>query len=147
MVNYSESSLNHTFAALADPTRRAIVSRLAGGGAAVSDLAMPFDMSLPAISKHLRVLQDAGLLRKTKQGRQQICSLDSRRLEHASEWLARYREYWEGQLDRFAAHVESEHKQEEERWQQQKRTRRSASAGLSKRRAQKSIQRGRRRSR
>lgn len=97
--------LDAVFAALADPTRRAIVARLADGEATVGQLARPFNVSRPAISKHLRVLEGAGLVRRVRAGRQSRCSLESARLRDAAEWIARYRAFWEGQLDRFADYL------------------------------------------
>lgn len=97
--------LDGLFAALADPTRRAIVARLADGEATVGRLARPFRVSRPAISKHLRVLEGAGLVQRVRAGRQSRCSLDSARLRQAAEWIARYRASWEGQLDRFAEYL------------------------------------------
>ena len=91
--------LDATFSALADPTRRAILSRLALGDARVSELAEPFEMSLPAISKHLRVLERAGLLHREKQGRAFRCRLEARPMEEAESWIGRYRAFWEDRLD------------------------------------------------
>lgn len=93
------------FAALADPTRRAIVARLAQGQATVGQLARPFRVSRPAISKHLRLLERAGLVRRVRAGRKSYCSLEPARLRAAAEWIARYRSSWEAQLDRFAEYL------------------------------------------
>jgi DNA-binding transcriptional ArsR family regulator len=87
MVNYSTSSLDTTFAALSDPTRRAILARLAGGESTVTELAKPFKVSLPAISKHLRVLEKAGLLSRERDGRIHRCSLNAKRLDALAEYL------------------------------------------------------------
>lgn len=92
-------SLNKTFAALADPTRRAILARLRKGEAAVSDLATPLRLSLPAISKHLAVLERAGLIRSHKRGRVRRCELHAAALKDADAWLERYRIFWEGRMD------------------------------------------------
>ena len=97
MVNYS--SLDSTFAALADPTRRAIMSRLALGEANVSELAEPFSISLPAISKHLRVLEDAGLLVRRKEGRTHHCNLRTEPLGDAVEWIEEARRFWSDRFD------------------------------------------------
>jgi DNA-binding transcriptional ArsR family regulator len=105
MVNYMSDSLGATFAALADPTRRAILERLARGEASVSELAEPFQVSLPAISKQLRVLEQAGLLIREKEGRVRRCRLDAEPMKEAAEWLARYRRYWERQLDSLADYL------------------------------------------
>jgi DNA-binding transcriptional ArsR family regulator len=105
MVNYMSDSLGATFAALADPTRRAILERLARGEASVTELAEPFQVSLPAISKQLRVLEQAGLLIREKEGRVRRCRLDAEPMREAAEWLARYRRYWERQLDSLADYL------------------------------------------
>lgn len=106
MVTFSSRRLDAVFGALADPTRRAILERLARGEASVTALARPFRISRPAISKHLRVLERAGLVRRTKDGRVSRCRLDARRMRGAADWIARYRRFWEGQFDRLAAHLE-----------------------------------------
>jgi DNA-binding transcriptional ArsR family regulator len=93
--------LSATFAALADPTRRAILSRLAMGESSVCELAEPFDMSLPAISKHLKVLERAGLIARSRQAQLRPCRLEAGPLRDATEWLERYREFWEQSLDRL----------------------------------------------
>jgi DNA-binding transcriptional ArsR family regulator len=98
MVKY-QSALDATFAALSDPTRRSILARLARGESCVTELAEPYDMSLPAISKHLRVLEDAGLLKREKDGRVHHCHLNARPMKQASHWIARYARFWEGQFD------------------------------------------------
>ncbi len=100
MVN--QHSLDHTFAALADPTRRAILARLALGEAKATELAAPFSISLPAISKHLRVLEQAGLLERRKEGRIHHCSLRTEPLGEAAEWIEAARRFWGGQLDALA---------------------------------------------
>ena len=104
MVNYS--SLDRTFAALADPTRRAILSRLALGEANVSELAEPFSISLPAISKHLRVLEEAGLLVRRKEGRTHHCHLRAEPLSDAVEWIEEARRFWDDRLDALAQFLE-----------------------------------------
>src|SRR3972149_2360987 len=98
----ASDKLDSMFAALADPTRRAIVARLADGGATVGQLARPFRVSRPAISKPLRVLEAGGLVGRVGAGPQSRCSLESARLREAAEWVGRCRTCWEGQLDRFA---------------------------------------------
>jgi DNA-binding transcriptional ArsR family regulator len=104
VVKHQQRSLDAVFSALADPTRRAIVARLASGEASVSDLAAPFDMSLVAVSKHLRVLEHAGLLDHRKRGRVRYCRLTPDPLRSADDWLARYRVFWQTRLDSLAAH-------------------------------------------
>ena len=98
-----QPSLDTLFSALSDPTRRGIVERLAHGEAAVSAIAGDFPISAPAISRHLRVLQEAGLVRRRVQGQQRIISLDPQALRLASEWVDQYRTFWEGSLDRLDA--------------------------------------------
>ena len=96
------------FPALGDPTRRAIIARLRRGPATVGELAAPFAVSRPAISKHLRVLEHAGVVRRTRRGRESICRLDARPLARAHAWLERYRRFWEGALDRLGDYLEDE---------------------------------------
>ncbi|HEY2618096.1 MAG TPA: metalloregulator ArsR/SmtB family transcription factor [Acetobacteraceae bacterium] len=93
--------LSQTFAALSDPTRRAILTRLASGEASVTELAEPFDMSLPAISKHLKVLEHAGLITRSREAQWRPCRLEARPLKGASDWLEHYRIFWEQSLDRL----------------------------------------------
>ena len=107
MVKY-EAKLDATFAALADPTRRAILARLARGETSVGALARPFDMSLPAVSKHLRVLERAGMLRQDRQGRVRLCRLRADSLKTAARWIDRYSRFWTGQLDALAAFIEQD---------------------------------------
>jgi DNA-binding transcriptional ArsR family regulator len=97
------SRLDATFAALADPTRRAILARLASGDASVSELARPFDMSQPAISKHLKVLESAGLIQRGRDAQRRPCRLSPRPLADATAWLERYRRFWEASFDRLDA--------------------------------------------
>jgi DNA-binding transcriptional ArsR family regulator len=97
--------LDAVFSALADPTRRAIIDRLAAGETSVSELAEPFDISLVAVTKHLRVLEDAGLLHHSKRGRVRFCRLSPEPLRSADDWLARYRAFWSTRLDALAAHL------------------------------------------
>ncbi|QGZ94842.1 ArsR/SmtB family transcription factor [Terricaulis silvestris] len=94
-------NLDATFSALADPTRRAILARLAEGEASVMELAAPFAMSQPAISKHLRVLENAGLITKGRDGQKRPCRIEAEPLEAANEWLERYREFWEQNYQRL----------------------------------------------
>lgn len=99
--------LSAAFAALADPTRRAILARLAQGHTHVGDLAEPFAISAPAVSRHLRVLQDAGLIEREVNARWRICHLRPQGLQVAHDWLAQYRAYWEASLDRLAELLET----------------------------------------
>ena len=100
------AQLDATFAALADPTRRAILARLATGEASVTALAEPFDMSQPAISKHLRVLERAGLISRRRVAQRRPCRLEARRLAQVNRWLEDYRALWEGQYQRLDALLE-----------------------------------------
>jgi DNA-binding transcriptional ArsR family regulator len=97
----SPERLDATFSALADPTRRAILARLASGETSVSELAEPFAMSMPAISKHLKVLQRAGLIERGREAQWRPCRLAPAPLKDASEWLERYRRFWEESFDRL----------------------------------------------
>ena len=97
--------LDQIFSALSDPTRRAILARLASGDASVTDLAEPFAMSLPAVSKHLKVLERAGLIVRGREAQWRPCRLEARPLKGASEWLDRYRVFWEQSLDRLEAYL------------------------------------------
>src|SRR6266851_8990485 len=105
MVKYSPR-LNRTFAALADPTRRRILAHLARGDRCVTDLARPHSMSLPAVSKHLRVLEKAGLLRRRRYGRVHQLKLEAKPMQQAIRWIEEYRKFWDGSLDRLAAYLE-----------------------------------------
>src|SRR5258705_11637427 len=110
MVKYSSNVLNRTFAALADPTRRRILEHLARGDRCVTDLARPYRMSLPAVSKHLRVLEKAGLLRRRRYGRVHEMQLEAKPLKEAAQWVEEYRKFWEGSLDRLAEYLEETNK-------------------------------------
>ena len=98
--------LDRTFGALADGTRRAILARLAQGDATVGELARPFRVSRPAISKHLRVLERAGLVQRGREGRISRCVLDAGGMREAAEWVDRYRGFWEGRLDALSRYIE-----------------------------------------
>jgi DNA-binding transcriptional ArsR family regulator len=111
MVNYSPKMLDRTFAALADPTRRRILAHLARGDERVTNLARPHAMSLPAISKHLRILEKAGLLRRRRYGRVHEMKLEAKPLKQAAAWVEEYRKFWEGSLDRLAEYLEKTTKQ------------------------------------
>jgi DNA-binding transcriptional ArsR family regulator len=107
--------LSATFAALADPTRRAILARLIAGESSVTELAAPFDMSLPAISKHLKVLERAGLITRGRQAQTRPCRLEPAPLKDAALWLERYRRFWEQSLDRLEQLLRARHRQENRR--------------------------------
>ena len=97
----SEEQLDRAFGALADPTRRSILARLTGGDAGVLDVAEPFPMSQPAITKHLRVLEAAGLISRHRLARQRMCHLEPQRLRQLSDWVGSYREFWEESFERL----------------------------------------------
>lgn len=99
--------LSQTFAALADPTRRAILLRLRDGQASVGALAEPFEMSLPAISKHLKVLERAGLITRTREAQWRRCTLEAGPLQSAADWIDQYRAFWEARFDGLAAYLDS----------------------------------------
>jgi DNA-binding transcriptional ArsR family regulator len=93
--------LSSTFAALADPTRRAILARLAAGESSVTEIAEPFDMSLPAITKHLKVLERAGLISRSREAQWRPCKLEAKPLQQAADWVEQYRKFWEDSFDRL----------------------------------------------
>jgi DNA-binding transcriptional ArsR family regulator len=100
-------ALDRTFSALADPTRRAIIVRLAQGEATVGQLAEPFDISLPAISRHLKVLEEASLISNERQGKHRRCRLNPEALASAAEWIDFHRRFWSGSFDRLDAHLKT----------------------------------------
>ncbi|MGI9240303.1 MAG: ArsR/SmtB family transcription factor [Verrucomicrobiales bacterium] len=104
----SEAMLTATFSALADPTRREILTRLRQGERSVGELAEPLEMSWPAVTKHLKVLEAAGLLERRREGRRHVVSLNAAPLEQAGKWMEFYRGFWENSLDRLADYLESE---------------------------------------
>jgi DNA-binding transcriptional ArsR family regulator len=118
MVKYSptvslagrQKNLNMIFRALADSTRRSIIERLTQGDARVTDLAEPFDISLPAVSKHLGILEGAGLISREKDGRVRRCHLDAAPLKEAADWIEFYKGFWEGSLDSLENYLQ-QHKQ------------------------------------
>jgi DNA-binding transcriptional ArsR family regulator len=121
MVRSESSALDAVFAALADPTRRAIVSRLAAGTASVTELAAPFDVSLPAISKHLRILEGVGLLGRRKVGRVHRLRLIARPMREAAEWIERYRGFWERRFVALDDHPRRSEPKEDAPWPKPKR--------------------------
>ncbi|MGQ0536703.1 MAG: ArsR/SmtB family transcription factor [Methanobacteriota archaeon] len=108
MVKERGANLDAVFSALAHPIRRAIIERLSAGDCSVGDLARPHDVSLPAISKHLRILEEAGLLEQTPDGRVRRCQLKARPLSAAFSWIVQYRILWEDRLDALAKHLEKD---------------------------------------
>jgi DNA-binding transcriptional ArsR family regulator len=114
-VSLKENQLSVTFAALADPTRRAILSQLAKGEASVTELAQPFEMSLPAISKHLKVLERAGLITRGREAQWRPCRLEAEPLKEAATWIEQYRQFWEQSLDRLDEYLQELQQQEKNR--------------------------------
>jgi len=112
MVEYCSKMLDRTFGALADPTRRRILAQLAKGKECVTNLARPYAISLAAVSKHLIVLEKAGLVRRRRQGRVHSLTLEAKPMKEAQAWINRYREFWEGNLDRFEDYLNKLQKQE-----------------------------------
>ena len=100
-----QDHLTATFSALADPTRRAILGRLSSGEASVTEIAEPFEMSMPAISKHLKVLEKAGLIARGRDAQSRPCRLETARLKQANEWIANYRRFWDESLDRLEKYL------------------------------------------
>ena len=107
MVKYDATALDLTFSALADPTRRRILELLVQGEFRVTDLAKSFPISLPAVSKHLRVLEKAGLLSRRREGRAHHLKLEAQPMQEASEWLQFHQKFWEGRLDALADYLEN----------------------------------------
>jgi DNA-binding transcriptional ArsR family regulator len=145
MVKYLTPALDATFAALSDATRRGILAQLALGETSVSDLAMPYKMSLPAVSKHLRVLERAKLVERRKHGRVHRCRLVAEPMKGAAEWIERYRKFWEQQFDSLARYLEESHNEGDTKCQNQSRGQKlgSKSAAHSQHCVKKSSPRGR----
>jgi DNA-binding transcriptional ArsR family regulator len=106
MVEYSSKLLDRTFGALADPTRRRILAQLAKRGECVTDLARPHAMSLAAVSKHVIVLEKAGLVKRRRKGRVHSLTLEAKPMKEAQAWIDRYRKFWEGNLDQFEKYLD-----------------------------------------
>lgn len=111
----SMDQLSTTLSALADPTRRAIVARLAAGEATVNELAAPFDMSLPAVSKHLKVLERAGLISRSRNAQWRPCRLEARPMKEIADWIERYRRFWDGSFDRLESYLREIQRKESDR--------------------------------
>jgi DNA-binding transcriptional ArsR family regulator len=146
---YQHSALDLTFAALADPTRREILARLAAGERSISELASRFDMTLPAVSKHVRVLERAGLATVRREGRVRRTRLTATPMREATEWIEHYRRFWEFQLDQLASYLEQPSTSETTTCPPKRQSRRPAaktpskSAARSARRGSESSRRGR----
>jgi DNA-binding transcriptional ArsR family regulator len=146
MVNHQSSGLDTVFAALADPTRRAMLERLARGASTPGALAEPFAVSLPAISRHLRVLERAGLIARRRMGRHHRVTLHPAPMDAAAAWIATHRAFWERQLDALERYLDrTDLNPEDSPWQPKPRSRpsRSASRGASRTRPKRSSMRGR----
>jgi DNA-binding transcriptional ArsR family regulator len=141
MVKYQGDALDSVFAALADPTRRGVLETLSGGSVPVTELAAPHDMSLPGFMKHLRVLEDAGLIERTKEGRVVSCELSAAPMKAAAAWMSRYEKFWTDKLDSLARYL---YQQEElQTWNKTSpRSPRSRSAGTTRSARKKSGARG-----
>jgi DNA-binding transcriptional ArsR family regulator len=129
MVKYS-AALDSTFGALADPTRRALLATLMLGQASMTELAKPHRMSLPAVMKHLRVLEHAGLVSQRKIGRTRRCQLAAEPLKDAESWLSQYRQFWEGtfdSLERYLSQSEQSETKEDQKWPRRNRNRKTRS--------------------
>ncbi len=122
----STDRLSTIFSALADPTRRAILTRLTEGDATVSELAEPFPISLPAISRHLKVLEVAGLISRARSAQWRTSTLEAAPLKEATDWMEPYREFWDANLDRLDAHVQRMKKQQSEQATHHKPSERTA---------------------
>src|ERR1700761_314373 len=114
--------LSETFQALADPTRRAILARLAPGARSGNELAAPFDMSLPAVSKHLKVLERAGLISRSRDAQYRPCKLEAQNLKTVDDWLAEYRALWEARFDRLDSYLQKLQSKPEKRPSRKRRT-------------------------
>jgi DNA-binding transcriptional ArsR family regulator len=124
-----DDSLDMTFAALADSTRRAILAKLALGEASVTELAEPFAMSMPAISRHLKVLERAGLISRGREAQWRPCRIEARGLKEIADWMEDYRQFWEVRLDRMQSYVERLHA-EAKRSSKQKESKRKTTKAL-----------------
>jgi len=136
MVKYSDTRLDATFAALADPTRRNVLAALQSGSRNVSELAASAQMSLPGFMKHLRTLEHAGLLRREKAGRVVTCTLNARPMKDAIDWLAKYEAFWSARLDALARYLY--HQEEIKQWPKSRKSPRSKSSAPTTRRPKKS---------
>jgi len=117
----TDDNLSTTFAALSDPTRRAILARLASGERSVTELAEPFEMSLPAVSKHLRVLERAGLIARGREAQWRPCRLEAARLKEVADWVERYRALWEQRFDRLDTYLQEMKAKEKKHGRRQRR--------------------------
>ena len=116
-----QDQLSQTFSALADPTRRAILARLATGETTVTELAKPFDMSLPAVTKHLKVLQRAGLITQGREAQWRPCKLSAAPLREVADWTAQYRQFWEESFDRLEEYLQELQQKEKQHGRRKKK--------------------------
>lgn len=114
-------ALSATFAALADPTRRAILARLSQGETSVNELAAPFAMSLPAVSRHLKVLESAGLITRSREAQWRPCKLEGEALKQANAWIEQYRKFWDGSFDKLEAYLQGIERNEKKQDRKEKR--------------------------
>jgi DNA-binding transcriptional ArsR family regulator len=144
MVKHLQPALDATFAALSDATRRGILAQLALGETSVSNLAAPYDISLPAVSKHLRVLERANLVERRKDGRVHRCRLAAEPMKDAADWIARYKQFWEAQFDALARYLAESLEEEHAQWPAPPPALQQSlkSGGRSRRRAKKCSRRG-----
>jgi DNA-binding transcriptional ArsR family regulator len=144
MVKYSDGlQLDSTFGALSDSVRRGILARLALGEASVTDLAKPFNISMPAVLKHVRVLESAGLIESRKDGRTHRCLLVAAPLQSAAQWIEYYHQFWDKQLESLASYLESTQIKEKRSWKDpMQKSRRFKSKGESRRAGKKSSRHG-----
>src|SRR5690348_13404656 len=140
MVKYDDTDLDAVFSALADPTRRAVLGELDGGSLAVSELAGPHDMSLPGFMKHLRVLEDAGLIARSKEGRVVSCELSAAPLRAAAVWISRYEKFWTERLDALGRYLYQQ--EETQPWNRLRRSPSSPSSATTRSRRKSSGARG-----
>jgi DNA-binding transcriptional ArsR family regulator len=131
--NMTTDQISSTFAALADPTRRAILTTLRAGEASVQELARPFDMSLPGISKHLKVLEHAGLIERSRQAQWRPCRLQAGPLKEAADWLEHYRTFWEESFDRLEAYLKQIQLKDKKRGRERSRKKSSARSKVQRR--------------
>ena len=123
MVKYSTAQMDATFSALGDATRREMLARLAKGSTSVMELAKPFPISLPAVSKHLKVLEAAGLIAREKEGQVRRCHLKPKPLKEAADWISHYRLFWERHLDNLDHYLSQTHPKEDDSWKRKPKAR------------------------
>ena len=123
MVKYSTAQIDATFSALGDATRREMLARLARGSSSVTELAKPFPISLPAVSKHLKVLEEAGLIIREKEGQVRRCHLKTEPLKEVANWIGHYQKFWERQLDNLEDYLNQTQSKEDRSWKRKHKAR------------------------